>query len=335
MVTNSKEIEELIKKGELPRITEENYYSREINEKYMSFHTWLSLHGCDGVIPCEARAIAEMKGEYVDEEENDLALKIGSYVDAKLAGDENEFDKFVSENPSIFTYEKSINLPLALQRHSDWITKNGTLKSVMSIKKVEELDSECVTTKVKGLKSEYVMAEKMIARCRECEKFMWYMSGEKQRIFTGIIEGIPFKCKIDSYKPAGQNVIVDLKTTKDMHKMCFVPDIGHIDFVTNYGYVYQLAIYKELVRQNTGDSCECFITAVSKNKHPERKIIALDDQELFDAMTTVKRSLQGSLPKVWSGEYEPTRCERPSCPYCLDTEEVTEVIDHRDLIVTF
>lgn len=335
MVTNSKEIEELIKAGELPAITDENYYSPEINAKYMSFHTWLSLYGCAGIIPCEARAIAEMKGEYVDEEANDTSLMVGSYVDSVLAGSEEEHEKFKRENPSIFTYEKTPNLELITMRHPEWISGKGNLKSTMSMKKIEEADPECLVTRVKGLKSDYVMANKMIARCRECEKFMWYMSGEKQRIFTGIIEGIPFKGKIDSYKPAGQPIIVDLKTTKDVHKMSFVPDLGHIDFVTYYGYVFQLAIYKELVRQCTGESCDCFITAVSKNKHPERKIIGIDGSELFDGLSTVKSSLAGSLPKVWRGEIQPTRCERPSCPYCLDTEKVTEVVDHRDLIITF
>ena len=38
-------------------VTAENYYSKEVNKQYMSFHTWLSLHGCDGIIPCEEKAI--------------------------------------------------------------------------------------------------------------------------------------------------------------------------------------------------------------------------------------------------------------------------------------
>ena len=37
-------------------VTAENYYSKEVNKQYMSFHTWLSLHGCDGIIPCEEKA---------------------------------------------------------------------------------------------------------------------------------------------------------------------------------------------------------------------------------------------------------------------------------------
>lgn len=334
MVTNSPEIQKLVDEGVLPQITEENYYTPEINKAYMSFHTWVSLHGCDGIVPCEARTMAELNGEYEDAEADNKALLIGSYVDAKLAGDENEFAKFVSENPSIFTYEKTPNLEKITIEHPEWLTKNGTLKSEFSMKKLEEKGDYVINTP-KGLKSEFVMAEKMVARCKECETFMWYMSGEKQRIFTGMIEGIPFKCKLDSYAPSGEPIIVDLKTTKDIHKMGFVPDIGHIDFCTEYGYQFQLAIYREIVRQNTGESCDCYICAVSKNKHPERKILAFDDLELYEAITEVKRSLNGSLPMVWRGEIEPVRCERPSCPYCLDTEDKTEVINHKDLVITF
>lgn len=335
MVTNSKEIEELIAKGLLPRVTDENYYDAEINKYYMSFHNWLAFHGCDGIISCEARTMAEIRGEYKDEEEDNKALLIGAYVDSRLAGDENEFKKFVSENPSIFTYEKKPNLSLIEAEHPEWLSKNGTLKSTMSLKKLEEESADYVISIPKNLKSEYVMAEKMIARCEKDPKFMWYMSGEKQRIFTGIIEGIPFKVKIDSYMPSGEPIIVDLKTSKDLHKMCFVPDIGHVDFITYYGYLFQLAIYREIVRQNTGVTCDCFICGVSKSKHPEIKVIGLDDLSLYECLTEVKRSLNGSLPMIWRGEIEPTRCERPSCPYCVDTEVLTKVVDYRDLLLSF
>ena len=51
-------------------VTQENYYSPEVNKEYMSFHTGLSFHGCDGIVPCEARAVAEMNGEYEEDKEN-------------------------------------------------------------------------------------------------------------------------------------------------------------------------------------------------------------------------------------------------------------------------
>ena len=50
-----------------------------------------------------------------------------------------------------------------------------------------------------SLKADYAQAELIIRRLRIDPFFSKYMSGDKQLILTGQIEGIPFKCKIDSF----------------------------------------------------------------------------------------------------------------------------------------
>lgn len=269
-------------------VTQENYYTSEINREYMSFHTWLSLHGSDGIIPCEARAVAELNGDYSDEEINDAFL-IGSYVDSWFEG---TLDVFKEEHPELF------------------VTRGEN----------------------KGkLKATYSVAELMIERCKRDKLFMQFMSGEKQRIFTTEMFGCKWKCKLDSYVPG--KCIADLKTTREMHKQFYVPDVGHVDFISYYGYIYQLAIYQEIVRICTGEKLPCFIAAVSKSKHPEIKVIHVDDYSLYDALTTVKLSCENtSLLDVWRGEVEPIRCNSPDCHYCIDTEVLTGTISYKDLI---
>lgn len=336
MVTDSIEIQKLVKKGKLNQITDDNYYDPEINKEYLSFHTWLSLHGCDGVIKCEARSIAEMNGEYEDSEADLSALQIGSYVDAKLAGDENEFNKFIANNPTVFNYDRIPDLEKIAQNHPEWLTRNGTLKSDVSIKKIESTDPSHIIYKPRGLRSEFNMAQKMVDRCQKDPLFMGFMDGEKQKIFTAELWGIPFKCKIDSYKPYGKPIIVDLKTTRDMHKTFFKPDIGHIDFISYYGYIYQLALYREIVYQNTGEVCDCYVCAVSKGKHPEIKVISIDNNSLNNHLEEIERSIKYSgLVDVWKQNIEPARCEMSSCPYCVDTEKLTTIMDYRDLIMSF
>lgn len=333
MVTETEEIKKLVKDGTIPQLTDDNYYSKEINENYMSFHTWLALHGCDGVIRCEAKTMAEMKGEYTDDEADRSALLIGSYVDSILAGDEAEYEKFIQSNPEIFTYEKMADMAKITNLHPEWLTRNGTLKSDMSMKKIESADPSCIISRAKGLKSEFVMAQKMVDRCKKDPLFMGFMEGEKQRIVTAEMWGIPWKGKIDSYKPFGKPLIIDLKTTRDMHKLFFKKDIGHIDFISYYGYIYQLALYRELVYRNTGEMCDCYVCAVSKGKHPEIKVIAIDNQSLNSAIEEIENSVKyGSLVDVWKGKVEPMRCNSPECPYCVDTEVLTEIVDYRDLI---
>lgn len=270
-------------------VTQENYYSDEINKEYMSFHTWLSFHGCDGIVPCEARTVATLNGEYSEDDEVNQAFMIGSYVDSYFEG---TLDKFKEENPELFS-------------------SRGATKG--------------------ELKSQYKVCDVMIERCLRDKTFMAFMSGEKQKIFTTEMYGCKWKCKLDSYIKG--RCIVDLKTTREMHKQFYVPDVGHVDFISYYGYVYQLAIYQEIVFRETGERLPCFIAAVTKSMHPEIKVIHVDDVSLFDALTEVKHSCENtSLLDVWRGEVEPIRCESPNCNYCIDTEVLHEPISYKDLI---
>lgn len=265
-------------------VTQENYYSQEINKEYMSFHTWASFHGTDGLIPCEAKAVAELNGEYSEGEKSNTFM-VGCYVDCYFEGTLEEFKK---NNPDVFT-------------------KSGDLKST------------------------FKMAEKMIARCEKDKLFMAYMSGEKQKIFTAEMFGIKWKCKLDSYVP--HRCIVDLKTTREMHKQFYTKEGNRVDFISYYGYIFQLAIYREIVYINTGEYLPCFICAVSKSEHPEIKIIHIDDISLYDAITEVKRSIENtSLVDVWKGKAEPLRCDSADCHYCVDTEVLERPVNYRDLI---
>ena len=78
-------------------ITNENYFSKENNMKYMGssqFKTFLE---------CEARAVAEVNGEY--EREKSVALLVGSFVDAHFEG---TLDIFRAKNPEIFTQKGTL-----------------------------------------------------------------------------------------------------------------------------------------------------------------------------------------------------------------------------------
>lgn len=75
------------------KLTEDNYYSREANLQYMSVSQFKSF------LQCEAKTMAELKGEYEDNR-NNVALLFGGYCDAAIEG---TLDKFKEENPQIFT----------------------------------------------------------------------------------------------------------------------------------------------------------------------------------------------------------------------------------------
>ena len=72
-------------------LTSENYYSSESSKEYMSVSQFKSF------LDCEAKAMAEINGDY--KRESTTALLIGSYVDAFFEG---TLDVFKENHPEIF-----------------------------------------------------------------------------------------------------------------------------------------------------------------------------------------------------------------------------------------
>lgn len=72
-------------------LTEQNYFSPEANQHYMSASQFKSFQ------QCESAAIAELDGDYV--RESSTALLVGSYVDAHFS---RTLDVFKAQHPEIF-----------------------------------------------------------------------------------------------------------------------------------------------------------------------------------------------------------------------------------------
>lgn len=177
------------------------------------------------------------------------------------------------------------------------------------------------TTKNGELKADFKKCIELYERTYRDKRFRAYMSGNKQTIFTGEIEGLPFKVKLDSYIEG--KAIVDLKTTQDasMDFRKYVADIGQrLPFYIGFGYDVQLSLYREIVRQNTGDTLECYIAAVDKKDHPVPLILNFESRLLDEALDEVKRNC-GKILALKNGEIEPLRCESGGCNYCRDTYE--------------
>lgn len=79
-------------------LTAENYFSPEADREYLSASQYKKFAGSLGRPGCEAKALAELKGEW--EEEKSTALLVGSYVDAHFEG---TLALFQAQHPEIFT----------------------------------------------------------------------------------------------------------------------------------------------------------------------------------------------------------------------------------------
>lgn len=262
-------------------LTDESYYSKTADKIYCSASQYLEIIGRPFLPGCEARAMAKINGEF--EEETTKAMLIGSILDTL------------------------------------WELDDLPIEEKLSI--IADKFPECVSSRgnTKGeLKSEFKQALTLYQRTLKDELFCKFMSGEKQVIMTGEIEGVPFKIKMDSYIP--DVAIVDLKTTQDTspkHRK-YVTDSGNWEtFYKGYSYDVQLAIYREIVRQNTGKTLRCYIAAIDKKEHPMPQIIELTPKMLDEALASVKANLP-TVKMLKSGEVK-NYCRCEECDYCRDT----------------
>ena len=148
---------------------------------------------------------------------------------------------------------------------------------------------------------------------------MHYLSGEHQVIMTGEIEGVPFKIKMDSYKPG--EYITDLKYMASLRSPnLFTPMIEY------WGYDLQAACYQEIVYQNTGKRLPFFFVVATKEKPAHLAVGQISQWNIDKAMETVRGNIV-RFQKIKTGEIEPDRCEDYGCDYCTSTKIITEAID--------
>lgn len=181
-----------------------------------------------------------------------------------------------------------------------------------------------------SLKADYVKAEEIIQRTERDKLFSKYMSGEKQVIMTGEIEGVPFKVKIDSYHE--DKAIVDLKCMKDFNSVWDEKLHRKLPFVEAWGYDIQGAIYQEIVRQNTGKQLPFFIAAATKESTIDICVMSIPQERLDCCLDLVKaRSPHYQALKL--GKKTAARCEK--CDWCKETKILTEIVDYRDIGVMY
>ncbi|MBR5874778.1 MAG: PD-(D/E)XK nuclease-like domain-containing protein [Oscillospiraceae bacterium] len=251
------------------KLTEANYYSNESSKDYMSVSQLKQF------MKCEARAVAELKGEYGPE--RGRALLLGSYVDEWLTGTVESQDRFIEEN------------------RSELFKKNGEKYA------------------------DVLQADEAIRRVMEQPLMMKYLRGKKQVIMTGEIEGVPFKIKMDSYKPG--EFIADLKYMASLRS----PNLFE-PMVKYWGYDLQAACYQEIVYQNTGKRLPFIFVVVTKENPPHLAVGEINQWNMDEALETVKARIR-EYQKIKNSELSPERCEDYNCKYCAETKILTEPID--------
>jgi len=172
-----------------------------------------------------------------------------------------------------------------------------------------------IFTRQGSLKSDYQQAECIIHRIESDKQFMAAISGGSQVILTGEIEGVPVKIKVDSLLP---DRIVDMKIMRDMADVYDKENRERQPFWRAWGYDIQGAIYREVVRQNTGKLFPFGLAVATKEKpEPDIDLLTLPAAALDEALEMVRSQIV-YFDGLKKGLYAPERCEK--CAWCRATK---------------
>ena len=188
-----------------------------------------------------------------------------------------------------------------------------------------KLENPQIFKKDGTLKSDYEKANECINVALNDEFFMSKLSGEKQLILTGKING----CKVKGALDFLNDDIVDLKLVASIRELAWNDKKKKkLNFIENYDYDTQGAVYQELVRQNYKTKKPFDIAALSKEDEPDKAIIRIEDDILEEKL----KEFADYIPRInaiKSGVVEPEHCG--CCPCCRKYNKLNRVVSYKEL----
>ena len=277
------------------KLTNRNYYSPKANKEFMSVSQFKSFKRC------EAAALAELKGEY--ERPKSKALLLGSFVDEILTGTKKSQIAFIVENRADI-FQKSSKI-------SKYTDEELTVLLNDYPQEIFNADNKPYT--------EIVQALETVEKIKKQPLMMQHFKSRHQTIMTGEIAGVPFKIKMDNYKPG--EFIADMKYMASLRS----PNLFE-PMVKFWGYDIQGAVYQQIVYMNTGKRLPFYLDIATKETPTHLAVAEIKQYDLDEALETVK-ALAPRYLAIKNGEIEPERCGEYDCNYCTETSIITEPID--------
>ncbi len=274
-------------------LTEENYYSKEMNMKYVSASQYKMFFNpykdC-----CEAAALAEIKGEFVRPETD--ALLIGKYVDEALTGDLEQFKKL----------------------HPEMISTKGESKGELkaTFKQAEKMLSRA--------RSDALFMNYVAGGMHQV-----IMTGLIENVPVKIkIDHVAYKngnpvaiVDLKTVKSMYETFFV-----KDSGEHLTWVERWHYDL---QGAIYQ-EIYRQNTGLKLPFYLAAISKDKTDNiPHPRLKVIQIPQIKLDERLVEVKRNI-GKIQAIKEGKMQPINCGK--CDYCADTLPC-EVISMDELLL--
>lgn len=155
-----------------------------------------------------------------------------------------------------------------------------------------------------ALRADFRKADEIINRVKKDARFMQFMSGEKQKIFTFEMFGVPWKMKTDSFVEG--ICITDLKVVQNFKSLAF------------WRYDLQGAVYQAGAEACGYGRLPFYLAAATKEAVTNFDIFQIDQPTLDMAIREIERNMPRFIA-VKSGEEEPHHCG--VCDYCKSVKK--------------
>ncbi len=163
-----------------------------------------------------------------------------------------------------------------------------------------------------ALRADFRKADEIIRRVQQDERFMQYMSGEKQKILTFEMFGVPWKMKMDSF--VEDVCITDLKVVASIDT-----DRGAVKSSFRIlQYHIQGAVYQAGAEANGYGKLPFYLAVATKEAVTNFDIFQIDQPTLDMAL----REIESNMPRfiaVKAGLEEPHYCG--VCDYCKSVKK--------------
>lgn len=155
-----------------------------------------------------------------------------------------------------------------------------------------------------ALRADFRKADEIIKRVQRDERFMQYMSGEKQKILTFEMFGVPWKMKMDSFVEG--ICITDLKVVQNFKSLAF------------WRYDLQGSVYQAGVEACGYGRLPFYLAAATKEAVTNFDIFQIDQPILDAAIVDIKNRIPRFIA-VKSGSEKPNYCG--VCDYCKSVKK--------------
>lgn len=258
----------------LPVVTNENYFSPEVQMAYMGASQFKAFQ------KCEAAALAELEGRYV--RPKSTAMLVGSYVDAHFEG---TLDRFKEENPEVFKRDGSLK--------ADYVQAERIIKRMekdpLYVGLMSGARQVVRTGEIAGVP--YKIKIDSLLDANTCQLIAENFPGGRKAL--GFCDG----------------AIVDQKVMSSLDPVWSDDEYGRVPFVRAWGYDTQGAIYQAV----EGHMLPIILAVGTKEDEPDLAALYIPDQELAAKLDEVEQ-LSPRYQSIKNHEIEPVGCGKcPYC----------------------